>query len=117
MITLTYGALSVTLPSPSLGEADQVEEDLSVDYAYSGRVFTYIKGGGTHKLLLTFNNLNFNQRANLKNFLYKATNGVLTYTDPASVQWSGIFINDPFEDSANHRERGSIALEFRGVKL
>lgn len=121
MITLTYPytapSLTLQLPNPVLGNADQVEEGLSVDYAYSGTVYTYITGGGTRKLLLMFQHLSFTQMANLKNFLYKATGATCGYLDFDNIQWRGIFINDPFEDNASHRERSNIALEFRGVKI
>jgi len=121
MVTLTYPYVSpsytLQLPNPVLGDAIQIEEPFSLDYSGSGRIYTYKKASGGYKLLLTFDNLSFTERANLKLFLYAAVNNTSGYKDHSSVQWRGIFINDPFEQSNRHRSFGAITLEFKGRKV
>ena len=121
MITLRYPYTSPTitlqLPNPILGNATQLEEPFTLDYSGSGRIYTYKKATGGYKLLLTFRNLSFTLRANLKLFLYTAVNDLSGYLDHQGVQWKGIFINDPFEQSNTHRSFGDITLEFKGRKV
>jgi len=121
MVTLTYPytgpSVTLVLPNPILGNADQIEEPFTLDWSGSGRIYTYRKATGDRKLLLTFKDLSFTERANLKLFLYSAVNGVSGYLDYNTIQWQGIFINDPFEQSNTHRSYGDITLEFKGRKV
>jgi hypothetical protein len=121
MVTLTYPytspSITLVLPNPILGNADQIEEPFTLDWSASGRVYTYLKSTGDRKLLLTFKDLTFTERANLKLFLYDAINNTSGYLDNLNVQWQGIFINDPFEQSNTHRSYGDITLEFKGRKV
>lgn len=121
MVTLTYPYTSPTvtleLPNPRLGNAIQLEEDFSIDWAASGRVYTYKKAVSAEKLLLTFEALSFTQLADLKLFLYSAVNNMSGYEDYKLRTWQGIFMNNPFEKSQDNRNYGSITLEFRGVRI
>lgn len=121
MITLSYPypgpSITLELPNPILGNADQIEEPFNIDWSGSGRIYTYKKATGARKLLLTFKSLTHTERANLKIFLYSAVNNMSGYLDHASIQWRGIFLNDPFEQSNTHRSYGDITLEFKGVKI
>ena len=121
MITLTYPytspTLTIQLPNPRLGNPRQLEKDFIIQFSASSRVYTYIKSLKREKLLLTLFDLTFTQRANLKNFLYTAVNGLCGYLDYKNVQWKGVFINNPFEELSIDRNYGSITLEFYGQKL
>ena len=121
MITLTYPyagpSITLQLPNPILGNADQLEEPFTLDWSASGRIYTYKKATGDHKLLMTFKSLTFLHRANLKLFLYAAVNGMSGYLDNMAVQWQGVFINDPFEQSNESLKHGDITLEFKGRKV
>jgi hypothetical protein len=121
MVTLSYPyptpTHSVSLPNPILGDANQKDADFILNYAGTGRIYTYKKSLPRNKLLLTFVDLTFTQRANLKLFLYRAVNGLSGYLDHLSVQWQGVFMNDPFEQVESHLQYGEITLEFRGRKI
>jgi hypothetical protein len=121
MITLTYPYTSpiITLqfPNPILGNANQLEESFNLDWSAAGRVYTYKKATSGYKFLLTFKNLTFTQRANLKLFLYSAVNTTSGYKDYKNVQWRGIFINDPFEQNNSSLLYGDITLEFKGQRI
>ena len=47
MITLTYPyvnpVVTLQLPNPLLGDANQIEEPFTLDWAASGKVYTYKK--------------------------------------------------------------------------
>jgi hypothetical protein len=121
MVTLTYpyGSPTVTiyLPNPILGDTDQITQSANFGMAMSGRVYSYIMVGMTEKLLLDFTNLNFTEAALLKDFIYRAIGGDSGYLDQDSIQWRGVFINDPFEEVGTRRSYLSSTLEFEGERI
>lgn len=121
MVTLTYPynspTISIDLPNPTLGDTDQLLQVADFGIAMTGRVYSYIMTGSPRKLLLDFVNLNFTDAAKLKDFIYRAVGGDAGYLDQNSVQWKGIFINDPFEENGIRRSFLSCTLEFEGEKV
>jgi len=121
MVTLTYPYITPTvtidLPNPILGDTDQLTQVATFGIAMTGRVYSYIMVGDSRKLLLDFTNLNFTEAAKLKDFIYRAVDGDAGYLDQNSVQWRGVFINDPFEEKGVRRSYLATTLEFEGDQI
>jgi len=118
MVTFTYPftspTISIDLPNPRLGDADEHMEPIVIDFAYSARIYTYQQVPGQRKLLLTWNNLTFTQHANLQKFVFTAVNSDCGYLDHNSNQWRGIILNDPVDLVSNRKDLLSVSLEFNG---
>lgn len=118
MVTFTYPyitpTLTVQIPNPSLGDANQYENKAKFGISMSGRVYSYIKTPTSQKLLLTFGKLSYTMFTDLKNLFYQSASDLIGYLDHDSNQWKGQCLNDPFEgvDTKNFQ---TITLEFRGI--
>ena len=114
--TVPYAAPTITviIPDPNLGDSRQHENKAAFGLAMSGKVYSYIKTPTTQKLLLNFTKLSYTQFSDLKNLVYASANEVVGYLDRDSNQWTGNFLNDPFEgrDTKNYQ---TITLEFKGA--
>jgi hypothetical protein len=117
MVTFTYPyvtpTITVQVPNPNLGDAQQDEHGASFGIAMSARVYSYISTPTRRRLLLTFSKLNLTKMTDLKNLIYHSASGEIGYLDHESRQWRGHVMNDPFEDQAGKNFQ-VITLEFEG---
>ncbi len=117
MVTFTYPyitpTLTVQVPAPNLGDAQQDEYSAAFGIAMSARVYSYISTPKRRRLLLTFSKLNLTKMNDLKNLIYSSPNGEVGYLDHESRQWRGQIMNDPFEEQSGKNSE-VITLEFEG---
>jgi len=118
MVTFTYPyvtpTLTVAIPNPNLGDAQQDEHQANFGIAMSARVYSYISTPKRRRLLLTLTKLSPTKMNDLKNLIYSSVNGEVGYLDHESRQWRGYIMNDPFEgrSTKNHE---AITIEFEGT--
>lgn len=118
MVTFTYPyvtpTITVQVPSPNLGDAQQDEHQADFGIAMSARVYSYIQTPKRRRLLLTFSKLSLTKMTDLKNLIYHAASGEMGYLDHEGRQWRGYAMNDPFEDRAGKNSQ-VITIEFEGT--
>ncbi len=117
MVTFTYPyvtpTITVQVPNPNLGDAQQDQHQADFGIAMSARVYSYIQTPKRLRLLLTFSKLSLSKMTDLKNLLYHSASGEMGYLDHESRQWHGFAMNDPFEDQAGKNSQ-VITIEFEG---
>jgi hypothetical protein len=118
MVAFTYPyvtpTITVQVPNPNLGDAQQNDHPASLGIAMSARVYTYISTPERRRLLLTFSKLSLTKMTDLKNLIYHSANGEVGYLDHETRQWHGFIMNDPFEDQAG-KSHQVITIEFEGT--
>lgn len=119
MVAFTYPyvtpTLTVQVPNPNLGDAQQDEHPASFGIAMSARVYSYISTPKRRRLLLTFSKLSLTKINDLKNLIYKSAVSAnnVGYLDHESRQWRGDIMNDPFEGRSS-KNFEVITFEFEG---
>ena len=83
-VTFTYGATSVVLPKPSLGDALQHNIKTRMLLTMSGRAFTYKFTPVTNKFVFNFNGLTETDLTNLKAFIVASDGEEVVYLKSAA---------------------------------
>ena len=93
MITFHSGSFSITLPSPRLGDSEQLDIKTNYLMTMDNAVHSYVRTPTNSKLLLTFEDLTDLQYSNLITFLENTVNSTIEYVDYDSVTWHGVIVN------------------------
>lgn len=119
MITLAYPyaspTVTLTLPNPRQGDADQLELNVKSNYTMTGRPFIYARPIVNEKLVLTFNNLRDANITDIRNFFAGLTNQDLKYTDYVADIWKVRLITDPIQFTHLRNCQWAATLELKGI--